>query len=79
MQICIFPFPSNFDFVATHLLGFDVKKLSDITNEMNQELQRLLSLLCGQFLLLNTLGVITDGRDDAAVWTTVTSDDDRAR
>ena len=71
--------PCDVDIVAADELGFVVQGLRDVTQEVNEELQGLLAVRGREALVVDALGVVCDGGDDAALGGAVAGQIDGAR
>lgn len=71
MWIELYTLVSHINVIGTEFICLVVKRLSDITDKVNQELQSLGGIGCREATITNPLGVVDDGRDGAARRTTV--------
>lgn len=63
MKVVLVAVESDFDIVAPSLIGLVVKRLSQVTDKVDDELESLCNILAGETAISYTAGVICDGRN----------------
>ena len=51
---------------STILFGSSMKRLSSVSSEVNEELESFDAHVCGEICVSKSLGIVSDGVDDAA-------------
>lgn len=78
MQVCGFAVPGHGNLVTAEGEGFVVQGLRDVAEEVDEELEGFFFVGGGQAAVLDALGVVCDGGDDAACGAAVAGEVDAA-